>query len=730
MKLKQTLEFSWLFKMGALALAIQLSTPGARANIYATNIKIDGTTTNATISYILNEPASLGVELDIAAGSSVVRRLVLPPGGSGTDRGLNSVVWDGTDNNSNAVPGGTYHVSITAASSGYTNWTQITSDGDPGTYVWFGRGIAVDRNATNPYYGRVFVANSQDGPNPDTTPGDIAGILKLNADSSFADEGASSTGQDGYNWSGNALSPWKVRVSTDDFVYVSDLSIAGEVFRWDPLMSSNSLVSVLRSDNIPSGAQLSGPAIVGAGTNTEIWMADTNGANGILRWRVTSNGVCATNDPGKSIVGIGTDPVGGLSLGPISVALDSSGNIYTCQTITNSGDPTPRVFRFRTYDPSTNGGNPELTADWAVGTNDDTYAGASGLAVDPSGTYVAVTFEGLQIGGLYQDGNTKVLYATNGALAANVDLGLAIGGDANHQDTDCDWDAVGNLYYIDNWFGVWRAFSPPGTNQSTTLALATIQISGGGSPQGPPPSITKISVAGGTVTIDFTAATTDVAASFLVSGAAAVTGPYSPVSNATITLVSAGLFRATLTANAAMQYFRIQRQGSAPPPPPSNEQPEITSISFAGNTVTLQFAALTNDVSSGFLVLGATAVTGPYTAVQGAAITQTGPGLFRATFSNPGAMGYFRIQRQGGSAPPPSSQPPQITSLAVSNGTVVLTFTGSATNSASQFTLLSAATPAGPYAPSAGATITQSGSGTFRASAPAKGSIQFYRLLR
>jgi len=651
MKLKPTLELSCVLRLLPLALAIFLHSPSARANVYATDIRLDGGTTNVTaasggqvtISYILNEAASAGVDINIASGASVVRKISLAAGNPGTDRGLNSVTWDGLDNNSNNAAGGTYQVSITAASAGYTNWTQITSEDDPGAYVYLGSGIAVDRNPTSPYYGRVFVANSAAGPTPATTPGDVLGILKLNADATFAEEIPSSGGLDGRDWAGNGLSPWQVRVSDDEFVYVSDLATSGEVLRWDPTLSSNSLVMVLRSDNIPSGAQLSGPAIVGTGTNTQIWMADMNGANGIVRWHVTATGTCATNDLGKSVVGLGADPTNNLTLGPISVALDKSGNIYTCQVSTNTDDPTSRVFRFPAYDPSTNNGSPETLPDWAVGANDDTYAAASAVAVDPTGTYVAAAFQGLIVNGLFQGGNTKVLYATNGALAANLDLGLAIGGDAEHQDTACDWDAVGNVYCVDNWFGKWRAFSPPGINQATTVGLATIQVTGGSTGGGPAPTITKISVAGTTVTIDFTATANDVASSFLVVGSGTVTGPYSTVANATIALVSPGVFRATLSSSSGMQYYKIQRQGGPVQPP--GQAPLITSLAVSNGTATLTFTGSTSDSASQFTLLSATVATGPYASATGANITLVSGGVFRATVPATGPVQFYRLQR-------------------------------------------------------------------------------------
>lgn len=649
MKLKQTLEFRWFLVMMGVATAGGLWSPEAKANVYATNLKLNDGTTNITtaagqsvkLSYILNEPASLGVEIDISTGGSVVRRLTVEAGNPGTDRGLNSVFWDGLDNSSNNVASGTYQVSVTPSSSGYTNWTQITSEDDPGAYVWAGRGIAVDRNAASPYYGRVFVSNADTGLSPGTTPGDVIGILKLNADVTFAADGASSGGQDGHQWSGQDVSPWKARVSDDDFVYVDDLGLNGEVFRWDPLLSSNSLTSVLRSDNIPAGAKLSGPAILGTGTNTQIWMADTNGANGILKWKLVAGGVCGSNDLGTTIVGVGTAPTNGLSVSPYAVAVDKSSNLYTCQFTTAANDPISRVFRFLAYDPATNSGLPELTADWAVGGGDDTYAGASGLAVDPTGTYLAVAFQGLEIGGVFQGGNAKVLYTTNGALVANLDLGVAITVDANHQDTACDWDAVGNVCYVDYWYGKWRAFSPPGTNHSTTVALNTIEVTGG-STGGPPPTITSISVTGVNVTIDFTGTTSDTISSFAVVGAPVVTGPFSKIANANIAQLSPGVFRATFASTGSMAYYKIQRVGGGTTP--SGQAPLITNLTVTNKVATVTFNGATTDSASQFSLLSAGVASGPYSAT-GAPVTTVSPGVFRASVNATNPLQFYRIQR-------------------------------------------------------------------------------------
>jgi hypothetical protein len=374
------------------------------------------------------------------------------------------------------------------------------------------------------------------------------GILKFNADTSDAEEGSFNS-DDGHFWSGGDISPWKLAVSADDFVYVDDLANNGDIYRWDPTISSNSLLHVLRQDNQPPGAVLSGPAITGSGTNTQIWMVNTNTAT-VLKWSLTPDLVCASNDLGSIIV------TNVAVSNFFDVDLDKSGNIYACAYVAVSGDPSPRVFRFPAYNPSANGGKPETNADWAVGSGNDSFAGASGVAVDPTGTYLAVAFEG-PAGPFSENGNTKILWTTNGALAANLDFGLQFQGDANHDDTSCAWDAAGNVYYTDVYFGRWRAFSPPGTNQFTTVALATIQMAG--APPSTKPQISGITVATGTVQINFTGSTNDPASAFQVLAAGLVNGSYTLSSNAAVIQISPGVFQASLPVNGPDQYYRIRR---------------------------------------------------------------------------------------------------------------------------------------------------------------------------
>jgi hypothetical protein len=331
-------------------------------------------------------------------------------------------------------------------------------------------------------------------------------------------------------------------------VYINDWTGSGEIFRWDQTLSEASRLHVLRQDNWATGCNMSGPAILGTGTNTEIYMADIAypSAQGIVKYTVTGDGTCAVNDIGTVIIPISYP----LSLYPYDVAVDKNTNFYIVQYRSNVTDPSPRVMR---YDSS-------YTAVWDTqtlnpgGQQDDTWALANAVAVDPTGTYVAVAFRGNS----GTSGNTRIFEAATGTIVTNLDYGMDINGSGtSHQDRGCCWDAVGNVYYIDNWVGIWRAVSPPGANASTTQPPVILTVAAASLPR---PVITACSLAAGVFSMTFTAGASEAASAFEVVSCATVNGPYLPTGGANIT-GSGGVFQATVSAtDPAKQFYRIHRK--------------------------------------------------------------------------------------------------------------------------------------------------------------------------
>jgi len=444
----------------------------ARGNAYATDIKLNGSTNNAAIvpsgsvqiSYILNQAADAGVSVQIFAGSSVVWSNFLAGGSAGALVGSNSTVWGGTNQSGQGVTAGIYSVSITAATAGYATWTNITDD-SANFDVLVPSGIAVNKNPNSPYYGRVFVSDAENG-----TPG----VYKCNADGSPADEGGFSDG--GYPWSagyggagGATYSPWKIAIGWDDTVYVDDWSGQGIVLGFDECISN--YTTVLDSYNYPNPmVLLSGPCVTGLGSNTQIWMADdhtnNNQSAGIVRWNLTNDQV-ADFDTGTNVVGISP---GGLNLGPYDVSVDTNGNIYTIQSLDGVDEPgeflVPRVFRFPPV-----AGAPDLTPTWSVLSTNLSVEYAYGIAVDPTGSLVAVAVRGYgPSSGSFvgQNGAVNLYRAADGTLLTRLTT--------NDDFISMAWDNVGNLYAGDFSTATWRAYSPPGANQTTTPAVPNIQV--------------------------------------------------------------------------------------------------------------------------------------------------------------------------------------------------------------------------------------------------------------
>jgi hypothetical protein len=545
----------------ALALAFIAAAPSARANVYATNIKLNGALTNATvgqgssvtITYILNEAASAGVTIKIFSGATAVRTINIAGGSPGTTAGLNTVTWNGKNDASANVPVGSYSVSITAASNGYLYWTQVISNANP--KVFWPAGVVADTKIDSIYYGRVMAANGVSTAN-NVAPHPV-GIVKFNADGSEADEGQSDAGNPFRTDTINGDSVRSLKFGDDDRVYWENWITYGQISAADMAMTTNQLL--LDCDQNPNLNNLvygvSGLDITDPGTtNALIWVTDASDypSVGVWAFPLTNNGVADSVNGGINV--LATGPNIPLVCGP-GIMISDSGDIYIGEVRNNAGDASPRCICITNVWPSGIDGTPtnwwngtesypitSTRLNWAVGQSDDTFRYENQVAIDSrkNPKYVSVSMGGGSGGG-------KILSAADGTLVTNIfnnSTVFYIG---------TSWDAVGNVYF-GNAAHSWEMWSPPGANTNTTPAVPLIQVTAAATR----PHITNISVSGGTVTINFTGDASDPASAFTLVSSGVANGTYNPTVGASIT-GSAGTYQATAPTSGAIQFYRIRR---------------------------------------------------------------------------------------------------------------------------------------------------------------------------
>lgn len=460
--------YRWLLRGPAVILA-WLGSGTTQANVYPTHIRLvgnlqPGSGGTVEIRYLLNEPATAGVTIEVLQGNEPVRVLSLAGGGPGTFRGENAVVWDGRDSFGQPVCCGSYRVRVTAAAHGFETWTQTSDDFSPGNYVYSPVGIAVHRDPASPFYGRVYVANGRAGPNAEFMESDRPGILRFYADGSPVEGGAWTDG--GWPWAADGNSPGDLEVGTNGWLYAWD-GAQRELLRFDPEVSAASRRVAWGPGNLPqAGASMAGFGLSSLNQTTRLWMAQavTGAGPGVYGWLLDAEGVVATNDPGFLAVaaGAGSD----LTVAPADVAAGPAGWLFAIQARTASGDAAPRVLAF--YH-GTNEPVELRLATWQVGAGDDNLLGASSVAVDPSGRLLAVAFRGVLSGGMYRGGRVVILDAATGQWIATLPR-------TDQSYTAVAWDAVGNLYVTSLSESVWRVYSPPGSNASSTVSIQTVEV--------------------------------------------------------------------------------------------------------------------------------------------------------------------------------------------------------------------------------------------------------------
>jgi hypothetical protein len=536
-----------------LALAAPLLACNARANLYATNLRLNGAVlltnsiavTNINITYILNEPASLGVTVNISSGSNVIRTLTAAPGAQGALFGSNVMVWDSADFNGLPVATGNYVVSLSAAASSRTNWTQISQDSSAGNYTLDPRGLAVNNNSNSFYYGRVFVGNAAANPHS-TLPGDQDTILKLNADGSFAVDGSNGNGGYDIESFGDDGVPQKMRVGEDDRLYMMDLDHS-QLAAFDMLLSTNEVVFDLANyqqnpfflNGSFNGAlgwfsmDVTGPDT----TNGLLWLGqwDAGGA-GIWNWHLTNGVADPKDDTGNWVVEVGGS-LGVAASGGLMV--DANFDIFVGQYLTDAGDTNADCMVFTNWNKGLSFGGAPITngVSWSAGGSDDTFLGVYDTTIDSRQhpTYVACALNGGPV-----SGGIRILNAQTGAVVTNLDT--------TNQYNVTAWDNVGNLYAASGTWHLLRVFSPPvATNQASISG--SLQIV---------PAITSITRNGTNLTIIFIGSRSDQAAQVFLQSCATLDAAFENVRDVAAVLLSPGVFQFTTSISASMQFYRIR----------------------------------------------------------------------------------------------------------------------------------------------------------------------------
>ncbi|MCF7922801.1 MAG: hypothetical protein K9M55_08880, partial [Candidatus Marinimicrobia bacterium] len=433
--------------VAALTLILGFATT-SYANVYATNLEVSATviTTGATnstvdISFLLNEDADNGVDVNIYSGASLVRTLTLATATKGT----NTVSWDGTDAGGASLPDGNYTFEVTAADDGNATWTKISDDLK--TVMYSPKGISVNRDPESPHFGTVYISNGYAGTSLNAGAvynGDGIYLYNSAQDSlTFSDGGIS--------WGHSSNSPNKTSIGDDGRVYVTDYG-ADELYVFDAEISPESAFRVLDGDNKVADQYISANWVHGSGADRVIYTADAHylTGQGILEYSIGLEDTMIAGDYGSIAI---SRPNNGFY--QLDVETDQAGNIYFCQKQANPGLAYP-LLKYPPYTGTT------MTIDDTLWTVPMTYTGAQGIALDETNNRIAW--------GEYYSGTVYIHDMTTGALLETIATGQSL-------TQDLAFDAAGNLYTCDNGSEYWHVWSAPdGANEFTTPGLATITI--------------------------------------------------------------------------------------------------------------------------------------------------------------------------------------------------------------------------------------------------------------
>jgi len=460
------------------AVLFGMMTSLALAVPYASRIQLGSTLvipgTGTSISYFLNQPGTVQIEIVDAATATTVAATFA---GTGT-QGSNVVVWDGTVDNAGgaAVAEGSYRVRITVDATAAAGWVEIASNSSLGNYVpgtnatiyqtlwdgFSGMESLISQNPDEDAFGYILTSTSYSTPRVD-------GHVVFNTDLSILGGGdGQSTWLNFPDVAANNQAVWGNCFDPEDPTKVWVVGQSGAVNVMTGDWNAPTLTDVTNGDTNVANARDIAVRVEGSSKYAYI----TNGSSQLWKCDV-STGVVTSSE---NILGLAD--TARYSKG---ADVDAAGNLYWTSRYNNSSTGEGGVvlrWSAAQADAATAGSLTEANAEWNISFPTGS-SNIEGVTIDPDGNvYAAVINEGGL--GSPNDGSLRGIYLLgNTATASNVktltltDRIYAYYGDSSFFSTfghGIAADFAGNLYYTDRSSEMIRAIGPEGTTSIEVLA--------------------------------------------------------------------------------------------------------------------------------------------------------------------------------------------------------------------------------------------------------------------
>lgn len=419
--------------LAAAACVVAGVTEVSQAAPYASGVSQSG----STVNFVLNE----------AADNVVVNRvgdtpLLLGPLAKGT--------------HSFSLGSGTgYDISV--SNSAAPGWAQISDDTNTNNKFFSPRGVTVNRNASSPFFGDVYVSNHVGGDTADVVRTTPKGIYRTRADQTPV---TNSLG--GVSWAATS-SPWKITAAPDGQIYIADWSDSHSGVWRAPGDLSGTFPEVL--DN--TGRATSGLAgnhgsvasvhVEGTGANTVLYTVDEDFPNpgDVNAYPIGNNATPFASTPSK----VTTDGSNVLLNGNMDVVRAPDGSWWITQNRALGQDTAaaPGLVRFL------DGGTAPA---YSSGTDDDLDLGGAGasIAIHPDGDLLAFGFSSSSTAEI-PAGRIFLIDISDPTNPTVVQTLQEAGGGWVR---DLDFDVAGNLYTVNNNTETLRVYSPGGDTLAIT----------------------------------------------------------------------------------------------------------------------------------------------------------------------------------------------------------------------------------------------------------------------